>query len=117
MAEVKPCPFCGNQLGYDEEEEGYLVAYCRTDNCIYEDRDIYVDDFEQWNNAWAHRRIAELESALKRLGEPEIQAQIDRQTKRIAELEAVLETKSIPVKLCSECSKQIDEALNEQEQD
>lgn len=55
MTELKPCPFCGPQP--------HVRPYVHRDSirCVTCDADAHM---ETWQDAWAHKRIAELESKL-----------------------------------------------------
>lgn len=58
---LKPCPFCGDKR--TEFNSGYK---CYRTDCggagpMYSDPEKALD---KWNNAWAHKRIAELERKL-----------------------------------------------------
>ena len=53
---VKPCPFCGKHNNASVLD-GYIDCHCLSGQ--YGVKELV------WNNAWAHRRIAELESQAK----------------------------------------------------
>jgi Zn ribbon nucleic-acid-binding protein len=55
--ELKPCPICGDLPEVSVYREELISLHCVW--CGYHECDIDV-----WNNAWAHKRIAELEAIL-----------------------------------------------------
>lgn len=58
---VKPCPFCGKNPGQQYGED--ISSDC---GCIlFNDAGPFLRK-ETWNNAWAHRYIAEVEAELKK---------------------------------------------------
>ena len=58
MIELKPCPMCG-QVELTATEFGGHVECLRCGTSTY--------THEEWNNAWAHIRIAELEGVVDAL--------------------------------------------------
>lgn len=59
--EMKPCLFCG--MNTDKVDDGGCCS------CLNPDCDIFSHriDEDQWNNAWAYKRIAELEAKVVEL--------------------------------------------------
>ena len=61
MTEIKPCPMCGTP-GTRSEDHVYCnagPAKCSMYNWCF--------DVGDWNNAWAHKRIAELSAKVQEL--------------------------------------------------
>ncbi len=78
---AKPCPFCGEQTTtYQSTDKTMTFVWCDDDNCKG-DLELSV-----WNNAWAHKRIAELEAAIKcMVYDPETANKIADLTRQLSE--------------------------------
>jgi len=72
--ELKPCPFCGEIMQYRSED---VMLHPSHGQCLLAGLSF---DIQRWNDAWAHRRIAELEEQMS--------MEIGARDLRIAELEA-----------------------------
>ena len=52
--ELKPCPFCGDEAHLSYGADGYTV-YCRNDECIAYNLEVWFDTYEEATNAWNGR--------------------------------------------------------------
>lgn len=60
----EPCPFCGNNPEiFRQAEDMEPNCFCVNAKCKSE----IIFPLEYWNNAWAHKRIAELQSEINNL--------------------------------------------------
>lgn len=102
---VKPCPFCGKNPGKQYDDD--ISSDC--DCILFNDAGPFLRK-ETWNNAWAHRRITELEAKLNNqscgnhpgMNCSEVhldeKMKIESLERRNAELEAELDTYVTPSK-------------------
>ncbi len=61
--EIKPCPFCGGAVQWDQPlgEPPYLTCVARCSSYQFLD----ITNGAQWNDAWCHEEISRLTSSLE----------------------------------------------------